>query len=113
MPQCQANTEKGVRCSREASINVDLRKGKNLFKVPYFNISIKTPKYNCCLFCKQHAAVYLSYYSLSGITSFLKSQLSWEEWIVMYPREADKFFNDYTAMSLSAIQSKILEYFRK
>ncbi len=112
MTQCQAITTKGARCAREAAVNLDLTRQRDLLKIPFIQMTIKTPKYNCCFFCKQHAAKYLSYYSIYGINTFLKSQLSWEEWIALFPKEAEKFFKDYNAVSLSLVQSKLLEYFR-
>lgn len=112
MTQCQAITEKGNRCSREAYINVDLTKKRNLLRIPYIKLKITTPTYKCCFFCKQHAAIKLSYYSLYGINKFLESRLSWEEWILYYPKEAEKFFKDYNSVSLTMVRSKILDYIR-
>lgn len=111
MTRCQAITVKGTRCTRESLINIDLTK-KRKINIP-FTRGVKTPKYKCCFYCKQHVNKYLFYYMLYGINSFIKSRLTPEEWILNYPDDAVKFFKDYRNVSLSLVKSNLVNYVKK
>lgn len=82
--QCQASTLTGKRCSRNAKIQLDLRKGK---KILGYEV---VPKTNCCFYCLQHAAVITGYqmYKLGWLLA--ESKLDWDEYIVIHPEYLDQ-----------------------
>ena len=76
-PLCQAyayvNTPNEQFCSRKADlVSFDIN------KFLYDNIGIKT-KYDCCMFCKQHALIItrklITYYTLKMLTSSMKGEI--------------------------------------
>ena len=74
IPCCQATTQDGVQCSREAMFG-----GKTYIK-----------RFKCCYLCWQHAKVY-GVYGVYKITKMaLESQLSWEDYCYYYPQECNK-----------------------
>lgn len=81
---CQSLVKNGKRCSRTARISFDLTKGVKIWGIDVI------PKFNCCFFCTQHAAVYTGY-GMVEIGMFLASMdLDWDEYIALNPQYLDK-----------------------
>lgn len=86
---CQAITHNGTKCSRKATINIDLKKNRVIF-------GMNIPKVNCCFFCKQHASILLGF-ALTNLSNILaESQLSWHDYLTLKPEYLDTVHKEMT-----------------
>ena len=80
---CQVITHHGVQCTRKAKIKFDMTKGT---KIMGYSV---IPKFNCCFFCVQHAAI-ITGYATYEIGMFLATKdLSHDEYLALNPEYLD------------------------
>jgi hypothetical protein len=84
---CQAVTAWGYRCTRQAKIQIDLTKDRSI-------LGYKLPKVNCCFFCIQHAAIYTGLMSAKLSKIVAEAQLSWDDYLTLYPEYIDELKNE-------------------
>jgi hypothetical protein len=82
---CQAKTEDGVQCSREATWKVDMTKG-----VTFKGYKVMS-EMNCCFYCSQHAKMYAARGGMAlatvGIKTLIGTQMSYEDYYAAFPDE--------------------------
>ena len=76
--KCQGYTLQGNKCTRNATVNVDLTKEK---KILGFNL----PSFNCCFFCTQHAALVAGSGAMKLAELFMTKDLDGDQYLALYP----------------------------
>lgn len=75
---CQAFTQRGTKCSRPATLIVDLSKSRKI-------LGYQLPRAKCCFFCSQHASILLGVAVQKIAQTAAEYFYDWNEYIVLHP----------------------------
>ena len=76
--KCQGYTLQGNKCTRNATVNVDLTKEKKI-------LGYNTPAINCCFFCTQHAALIAGSGAMKLAEWLMTMNLDGDQYLALYP----------------------------
>ena len=90
--KCQGYTLQGNKCTRNATVNVDLTKEKKI-------LGYDIPSINCCFFCSQHAALVTGSGAMKLAEWLMTINLDWDQYIALRPDYLENAIKSLTSLS--------------